>query len=524
MSIDLHFVSGCGVHNPRARSVRRGKLQKGSFVDAVRQFVSWVGFSLLGLVVLLAPWSFGAWEPWLFWPFTSIVLASSGVLGLKLLLRGTGDDRRSTSRSRGHRHRPRSRRVEQFEHRRLWLGVAYGLFLAYALWHMMAAPVFMDAQRNFLLFFTPLLIVLHVMFGFSGYQRRLFHRLLLANFLALAAYGLVNHALNGSVTVLWRPGYAQYYSAGRASGSYFCPDHFAGAMEMGLAMALGLLLARETRTPSRVFAALLVPATLAGVVLSKSRGGGLTAVVVLAAALVWGFRQWAPRLRHCWRLLLVGAAVMALVAMTLTGAPYLERFGHWFGWKSARGKPWSEKMETVGRRVRHTARWQMWSAAVRAWQPKPLLGIGAGMHRHIWPHVAASDDGDRETGRWPTRLNNTHHSYETHNDWLQLLEEYGVVGLLLFLAPCVLGFGILQRGVKRETDACRETKWTLCGGRGYPVVLAAMLAAVAMGFHSLGDFNLQIPANTWLLATIVALGLTSATRPPHRTVEDGEED
>ena len=35
----------------------------------------------------------------------------------------------------------------------------------------------------------------------------------------------------------------------------------------------------------------------------------------------------------------------------------------------------------------------------------------------------------------------------------------------------------------------------------------AMLGLVAMGFHSLGDFNLQMPGTTWLLAGIIGLGL-----------------
>ena len=75
----------------------------------------------------------------------------------------------------------------------------------------------------------------------------------------------------------------------------------------------------------------------------------------------------------------------------------------------------------------------MIGGAIRAWQAAPVWGVGAGMHQNIWPHVAASGDGDRGKGIWPTLVNDKFHSYEVHSDWIQLLEEYGLVGLILFL-------------------------------------------------------------------------------------------
>ena len=39
-----------------------------------------------------------------------------------------------------------------------------------------------------------------------------------------------------------------------------------------------------------------------------------------------------------------------------------------------------------------------------------------------------STDGDRSAYRWPTFPNNYYHSFEAYNDWVQLLEEYGLIG------------------------------------------------------------------------------------------------
>ena len=133
----------------------------------------------------------------------------------------------------------------------------------------------------------------------------------------------------------------------------------------------------------------------------------------------------------------------------------------------------------------------MTSAALRGWKLAPVFGVGPGMHQNIWPHIAASADGDRARRIWPRFLNNNFHSYEAHNDWAQLLEEYGAAGLVLFL----LGAGATWLRVRRRMLHAE------------PAAVAAGLAGIAMVVHSVGDFNLQIPATVWLLAAMAAVGL-----------------
>jgi hypothetical protein len=38
-----------------------------------------------------------------------------------------------------------------------------------------------------------------------------------------------------------------------------------------------------------------------------------------------------------------------------------------------------------------------------------------------------------------------------------------------------------------------------------------------MAFHSLGDFNLQMPATTWILAAIISVTVAVIVRPQERT-------
>jgi O-antigen ligase len=188
-------------------------------------------------------------------------------------------------------------------------------------------------------------------------------------------------------------------------------------------------------------------------------------------------------------------AVVAAAALLTLGARYVQRF---------REYPWT--------RLQHSDRYQMAAGALRAWATAPVLGIGPGMHQHLWPHFAASTDGDRAAGRWPRTPNWHYTSYEVHNDWVQLLEEYGAIGLILFLLATGAVGHLLLKGWQREAREQRRSEWSGANHRDFALVLAAILAAAAMAFHSLGDFNLQIPATTWLLAALVAIPAALVSR------------
>ncbi|MBN1557097.1 MAG: O-antigen ligase family protein [Lentisphaerae bacterium] len=451
-------------------------------------------FLLLCLPVLLGPWLFGAAEPWWFWPFAVCIFGSSALFGVRLL---TGASPRPAAVDAGPR------------------GILFWClpFLVYAFVRFLQADVFMDAERSFLLFLTPLLLGLQVLYGLPAAQRRRLHRLILVNLALIGLYGIANHVTAGNAMVLWAPGFEKYQVGyARATGPFFCPDHFSGAMELGLAVALGVLVSRERRRGWRLAAGGLAVIALAGILLSKSRGGGLTAVVLLVAVLVWGFAQWPRETRLWWRvcaglgLILVGAGLWA------ASPGYAQRFKDYFTDRAA-GNSLRERVAGAAARAGRGSRATMISGALRAWRTRPVFGIGPGMHQNLWPDFAATPDGDRAAGVWPSRINAHFHSYEVHSDWVQLLEEYGAAGLLLFLAPAGLVFTRLRRGVRRaREDWVRVTRR---GGRApdYAVVLGALLALAAMGFHSLGDFNLQVPGITWLLGALLGLGLAEYPGP-----------
>jgi O-antigen ligase len=370
------------------------------------------------------------------------------------------------------------------------------VFLGYAFIRALLADVRLDAERSFLLYLTAGLVTLPILISFTVQQIRLLALLLALNLMALGLYGIVNHWAMGNAYVMWAPGFPQYQQGHvRATGSYYCPDHFAGILEIGLALGVALCVARDIPRRLKAVGLPLVAIALTGIVLSKSRGGGMTVAVLGAGFLAIGFGQYRPALR--WRLR--GAVLALLVALTVwvmgSSHPYAVRFRHY---------PWSE--------IKHSDRGMMIGGALRAWRHAPLLGIGPGQHRHWWAHVATSDDGDQATGRWPTQLNNNFYSYEVHSDWVQLLEEYGVVGLILFGFMMGMSVKLLGDALRREAGDRRRGGWGFTGREDVWAPLAALGVLLAMGFHSLGDFNLQMPATVWTTSALLAIGLALTHR------------
>jgi O-antigen ligase len=449
---------------------------KGGILDAI---VRWVTFSALVLAALVGPWFFGAWEMWWFWPFVAVIGVAVAFTGVRLALFGP--------------------RVMAAVKPRVWI-VLLSLvpFLVYAVIRSSMAEVAMDAQRSVLLHVTGVAVAGIVVLGIDARQRRMLFWLLFADLLLIGVYGLVNHLVWGSANVLWAPRYEQY--AGRATGPYFCPDHFSGAMELLLCLAIGI--AAQRRQDRRVLGLVAVAAVVAviGVVLSQSRGGGLTVIVLLGAAMIWAVAQWSRAVRWNVRLIVAAAALLLVLGLWEMGGGYVRRFSSYSGW---RGGGQGELLQQLGR----TCRGRMYAGAWRAWRSAPWFGIGPGMHQHLWPHFAASPDGDREEGVWPTLVNTQFHSYEVHSDWLQLLEEYGVVGFGLFLVPCVVLLWTLSSRVFSDGRAWDAELARRVDVLTFSVGVSGCLALVALGFHSLGDFNLQMPGTVWMLAVILAIPL-----------------
>lgn len=239
------------------------------------------------------------------------------------------------------------------------------------------------------------------------------------------------------------------------------------------------LVGLQTSEGTRLVWALLPPlAGIAALLASTSRGGILAFVAALALAVVGlPSRRGTP----AW----VAALVFAAMALTWFGLERLEvRFLRAADDAPGRMAVWRESLQAM-----HGGRWATGyglNAFAEALSRVPAWTLPVGATP--WPEPVAQplQSGLRVGYRAPSGLPGLGWYREAHNDYVQLLVETGVPGLLIGL------WGGLA---------------TLATARRDPWLFAA-LAGVLM--HVAVDFDLQIPAIAALFVVLAALAARTA--------------
>ncbi|HZY58268.1 MAG TPA: O-antigen ligase family protein [Candidatus Binataceae bacterium] len=268
--------------------------------------------------------------------------------------------------------------------------------------------------------------------------------------------------------------------AHRGQGTFHNPDHFADYLVLAFPMAVAGVLSPESFVPRRwreafvVFATLVAVVCLVGLVISLSRAAWMAAALGLAAAAItWSRRrrrdQGAQGGRQ--RLVMARAAVagglILMLAVAVVGTPATVRIGTRLG-ETAHD-------ESV------LDRFAVWSDSLAMVRDFPVWGVGLGG----WPELFTRYD----RAPWDP----DYFWRETHNDYLQILEEAGAIGF-------VLAAWILLSQVRALSRArCAVSSHRLA------LVAAAIAAAVGAAVHELFDFSLQVPANALLLVVILGL-------------------
>jgi O-antigen ligase len=249
-----------------------------------------------------------------------------------------------------------------------------------------------------------------------------------------------------------------------ATGTYVNRNHFAGLLEMAFPLALAGAFAAWNRRGVWRSAAILAVAgcLLAGVVVSLSRMGfaaTLAGAIVVTPVLLWpkGFR---------WSLLVPVAAALAL-ALLLPTKELKQRFAYM----------------AANEEVNTDTRVEIWRNTLPLIAAHPWTGTGLGAY---------------ERGLYPFKTTRPTNTVDyAHSDYLQILAELGVFGALLAAA---LGVWILRNPIRIALGH------PLAPNRGLAAGLLGALLAI--GIHSLADFNLYIPANAMALAWIAGLAVS----------------
>jgi O-antigen ligase len=127
------------------------------------------------------------------------------------------------------------------------------------------------------------------------------------------------------------------------------------------------------------------------------------------------------------------------------------------------------------------------------WQSAPVWGYGPGSFVLLFRYFSVPA-GKELGGKWSF----------AHNDYLQSLTEWGLVGSLLIFAVFGVGIWLLWK-------YNRKTQWASYSA------MAALLGLLLVSLHIAVDFSLQIGAMQIIALVYVSFGWAGAPRRNHRS-------
>ncbi|MEK0438701.1 MAG: hypothetical protein RLZZ233_1672 [Verrucomicrobiota bacterium] len=279
--------------------------------------------------------------------------------------------------------------------------------------------------------------------------------------LAVGAFGVLNQKSNGTIL-----GYPVPYNT-QCFGTFMSRNHAGVYLYLHAAIALGLTFWHIRRAGDNVLrggphlaAAFVAFALGLLAALTGSTGGAAVALVLLLVAPLLAYWFGFPDSRGSRRqIMLITGGALALAAASVLLVADLDPIIGRFKMKAA-------SYQATGVDDRAPLRRATWALATeggasgRVW-----VGYGAGSYRWISPPYQAQQKELRRDGKLFYR------AIHAHNDWLEMLAEWGVIGLL----PVLAFLGWLVRRLARAFHA------------GHPETYPLALGLILMGLHATID-------------------------------------
>ncbi|MEM9531223.1 MAG: O-antigen ligase family protein [Pseudomonadota bacterium] len=315
--------------------------------------------------------------------------------------------------------------------------------------------------------------------------------------LAMVLAGFVQ-AFYGSLMVLsgteWLVLEKKTYGIGLATGTFVNRNHLAGLLNTCLALGVGLLVGQVLRGHGAAGGSgvrrflkwlfgpqarlrLMLVVLVIGLVLTHSRMGN--AGFFLSLGLVAVLALW--RLRPLPRGLLVLLLTLVLVDLAVVGS--------WFGFEQVVARMTETGQSTAeSTNLGDVDRLNISRETLAAARDYLWLGSGGGTFEQLFPAYR------------PVDLRKTYD--HAHNDYLEFLLEYGLVGSAFLLGFAALALRSAWRALNRRRNPLL---------RG--LALGGLMACAAAALQAWVDFNLHIPACAAFLMLTLALMMASERVP-----------
>ena len=259
-----------------------------------------------------------------------------------------------------------------------------------------------------------------------------------------------------------------------AFGPFINRHHFAGYMELTIALPLGLLFAGAVDKEKRIIYLFIAGLMGVALVMTASRGGIVSLVAeiffLMIVTAIWRKpserrRKRAHRFKQVLgRLGMTGALLVGLfLGVVLLGGEFsINRF-----------------IDSVNTDDPTTGRAHFWAVTLDIIKAHPYVGTGLGAYGVIYT-------------RYDTR-NGLYRLEQAHNDYLQVLSDGGIIGAVLALSFVILLFWKAISRARSRDDFRRG------------LALAAMSGCFAVLVHSFFDFTLHTTSNALLFLVLAAL-------------------
>lgn len=349
-------------------------------------------------------------------------------------------------------------------------------FVGYAAWRAAGAEVPYVAFQELLLIAVAAIVFFIALHNLHGQDTTQWVVHLLAAFGCLIAGYAIIQLAGQSQKVLWLVQPPNYFK--RAGGTFVNPNHLAAFLGLLLPLSLAQVLVGRGKPVVKVLHGYAALVMLGGVAVTMSRGGWLAVGAGLLGLLGW----------VAWRRRELRLPVIVLAALLAVG-------GGIFLTKSRKA---ADRIENVARNDTPDAgqgRQWIWKPALAMWADHRALGVGPAHFDVRFPEYRPPEI--QTNPGW------------VHNEYLNLLVDYGLAGTLL--AGAALGVFIwgLARSVKYVERGASDL-----GSRGSnrtAFFLGGIVGLATLAVHCLVDFNLHIPAIA-LVAAVVAGLLASNIR------------
>ncbi len=295
----------------------------------------------------------------------------------------------------------------------------------------------------------------------------------------VAIFGLIQYLIPLQIIGF----YAKQWTFNGVCGTFISQTNFAALMELTIPLGLGLFITRPKQTSVKInlkqlycFSGIVI--MVLALFLTTSRIGIISFFFSLllmstVAKLSGDKSKW----------FVIAIIFFALALLLWIGVdPVSRRFS----------------LEAIRHEFIQGDRIQIWQANLNMVKSFPVFGVGWGNYGYVFPIYT------------PPHLEAFYRF--AHNEYLHILAEVGLAGLLLFLS----GIYFWTRTI------LRKIKITDSNHRGF---LIGILGSVSANlFHALGDFNFHIPAIGLIMVVLAGLGIASKPdQSPDLPVNDNAE-